>query len=155
MAGTVADELPLARFSQFAGSVRRFGVPVADLVSGQLNLNNGLDPVPAIRGDGRIGGADEGGLTCTGQIGARFSGPELHNQAENGEACDLEYQWTLPKLPFALRAIIHETYLPKAKRPVTGPGGVQADYAWMSADPIGGRAATFILTNDVPGATYA
>lgn len=155
MAGTVADELPLVRFSQFSGSVRRFGAPVADLVSGQFNLSNGLDPVPAIRGDGRIGGVDEGALTVTGQIGVRFSGPELQLQAENGEACDLEYQWTLPNSPFSLRIIVHETYLPKAKRPITGPGGVQADYAWQAADPVGGRAATFILTNDVPGATYA
>lgn len=154
-AGTVAEELPLARFSQFSGSVRRFGVPIEDLVSGQLNISNGADPVPAIRGDGRIGGVDEGGLTVTGQTGIRFSGPQLQIQAENGEACDLEYQWTLPNSPFSLRVIIHEVYLPKAKRPITGPGGVQADYAWQAADPVGGRAATFILTNDVPGATYA
>ena len=153
-AGTVADELPVDRFSQFSGSVRRNGVPVADLVSGQLNMSNGLDPVPAIRTDGRIGGVDEGALTVTGQIGVRFSGPELQMQAENGEPCELEYQWSLPNSPWSLRIIIHEVYLPKAKRPITGPGGVQADYAWQAADPVGGRAATFILTNDVPGATY-
>lgn len=154
-AGAVAAEMAVARFSQFSGSVLRHGVPIADLVSGQFNLSNGLDPVPAIRSDGRVSGIDEGALALTGQIGVRYSGPELQLQAENGEASDLEHMWTLPGTDFSLRLIQHRVFLPKAKRPVTGPGGIQADYAYQAAvDPTLGRALTVILDNDVAGSAY-
>ncbi len=153
--GAVAAEMAVARFSQFSGSVLRHGVPIADLVSGQFNLSNGLDPVPAIRSDGRVSGIDEGALALTGQIGVRYSGPELQLQAENGEASDLEYLWTLPGTDFSLRLVLHRVFLPKAKRPVTGPGGIQADYGYQAAvDPTLGRALTVILDNDVAGSAY-
>lgn len=154
-AGVLDESLEEARFSQFAGTVLRYGVPVADLVTGQLNLSAGLDPVPGIRGDGRITGLDEGDPAYTGQLGVRYSGPELQQQAENGEPCDLEYAWSRPGTDFTLRLILHRVFLPKAKKPITGGGAVQADYAFQAAkDRTLGRSLTIILDNDVPGATY-
>ncbi len=148
-AGT-PTELALARFSQFSGLIRRNGVPIGDLVSGAFNLGNGLDPVPSLRGDGRIGGVDEGALTVTGQAGIRFGSTELQIQAENGDVCELEHAWSIPNSVFALRAVAHQVYLPRAKMPITGPGGVQADYPWQGAEhPTLGRTATVTLVNDV------
>ena len=148
-------ELAVARFSNFSGIVRRRGVPIADLVAGALNFSNGLDPVPAIgRGDGRISGVDEGMLSCTGTVGIRFSSDEYQLLAENGEASEFEYGWVIPASVHALRWIVHEVYLPKAKTPITGPTGVQADYQWQAAEsPTLGRTITVVLTNDV--ASYA
>lgn len=154
-AGTLDEGLEVARFSQFAGTVLRHGSPIADLVSGQLNLSNGLDPVPGIRGDGRITGLDEGDPAYTGQLGVRYSGPELQQQAENGEPCDLEYTWTRPGSDFSLRIILHRVFLPKAKKPVTGGGAVQATYAFQAAlDRAAGHSVTIILDNDVAGSAY-
>ncbi|ADK99388.1 phage tail tube protein [Brevundimonas subvibrioides] len=142
--------LDLMKFSSFAGLVRRSGAPVADLVSGQFNASNGLDPVPAIRGDGRISGADEGMLSVTGQVGIRYSTRELQVLAEDGTASELEFAWTIPASIFALRAVAHNVYLPRAKTPVTGPTGIQADYAWQASEAPGlGRTLTITLVNDV------
>lgn len=150
-AGT-PTELAVKRFSNFSGLVLRNKVPIADLVAGALSYMNGLDPVPAIgRGDGRISGVDEGVAACTGTSGVRYSTNELQLLAENGEASEFEYAWTIPGTNFALRWIIHAVHLPKAKLPVTGPTGIQADYAWQGSEAAAGGFVTVVLTNDVEG----
>ncbi|QFU30278.1 phage tail tube protein [Brevundimonas sp. Bb-A] len=152
---TTEDEpsvLTLRKFSSFAGTARRNGVPFGpSLVSGQFNYSNGADPVPTVgRGDGRIGGVDEGMAGVSGSVGIRYDSTEMQTQAENGEACELTFSWAIPGSTFALRHIAHAVYLPKAKRPITGPGAVQADYNWQGAqDPTTGRLVTFVLDNDV------
>lgn len=150
-AGT-PDVLTLAKFSSFSGLARREGVPFgADLVSGQINYSNGLEGVPTVgRGDGRIGGVDEGMPAVTGSIGVRYSSTEMQTLGENGQPTVLEFAWSIPNSIFALREIVHAVYLPRAKRPITGPGAVQADYNWQAAqDPVTGKLATFVLDNDV------
>lgn len=144
--------LAIRKFSAFSGTARRNGMPFGpSLVSGQFNYSNGADPVPTVgRGDGRIGGVDEGMAGVTGSVGIRYDSTEMQTQAENGEACELAFSWAIPGSTFALRHIAHAVYLPKAKRPITGPGAIQADYNWQGAqDPITGRLVTFVLDNDV------
>lgn len=150
-AGTPA-ELTVRKFSSFSGLARREGVPFgADLVSGQINFSNGLDPVPTVgRGDGRVGGVDEGMVSCTGSVGVRYSNAEMQALGENGTPTELTFAWSIPGSIFSLRQIVHAVYLPRAKRPVTGPGAVQADYNWQAAqDAVTGRLTTFVLDNDV------
>lgn len=142
----------ILRFSHFSGVVLRQGVPIADLVGGSINFNNGLDAVPAIgRGDGRISGIDEGMLSVTGSNAIRYSSDEFQQQAESGLGVEQEYAWRIPGTAWSLRMIVHRVLLPVAKSAITGPGGVQADYSWQAAEAPGlGRTATIILTNDVP-----
>ena len=148
-AGT-PTELALMKFSHFAGSVLRDGVPIADLISGQLNVSNGAEGVPAIRDDGRVSGVDEGMLAATGQVGIRYGTRELQVLAEDGTATELEYAWTIPNTAFALRVIVHTVYLPRPKRPITGPTGIVADYSWQGAEsPTLHKTITVELTNDV------
>lgn len=150
-----ANELPLSRFSQASASIRRNGVPIADLTGGQITINNGLDAVPAIRADGRISGVDEGDFSISLTLNVRFSGPELQQLAENGEPCEIEIGWTHPGTGHTLRYILHRVFLPKAKRPISGPAGIQADYTCMAAkDPALGRALTVHLDNDQAGTVY-
>lgn len=150
VAATTATEdvqtLALRKFSSFSGVARRNGAAFgADLVSGQFNYSNGLEAVPTVgRGDGRVGGVDEGMVSVSGTLGVRYSSTDMQTQAENGEACELTFAWSIPATLFALRATVAEVYLPKAKRPITGPGAVQADYNWQGAG-----AVTFVLDNDV------
>ncbi|QYC10564.1 phage tail tube protein [Brevundimonas nasdae] len=144
--------LAMRKFSAFSGTARRNGLPFGpSLVSGQFNYTNGADPVPTVgRGDGRIGGVDDGMAGVSGAVGIRYDSTEMQAQAENGEACELAFSWAIPGSTFALRHIAHAVYLPKAKRPITGPGAIQADYNWQGAqDPVTGRLVTFILDNDV------
>lgn len=144
--------LVMRKFSAFSGTARRNGMPFGpSLVSGQFNYSNGADPLPTVgRGDGRIGGVDEGMAGVTGSVGIRYDSTEMQTQAENGEASELAFSWAIPGTTFALRHVAHAVYLPKAKRPITGPGAIQADYNWQGAqDAVTGRLVTFILDNDV------
>jgi hypothetical protein len=144
--------LVMRKFSAFSGTARRNGMPFGpSLVSGQFNYSNGADPLPTVgRGDGRIGGVDEGMAGVTGSVGMRYDSTEMQTQAENGEASELAFSWAIPGTTFALRHVAHAVYLPKAKRPITGPGAIQADYNWQGAqDAVTGRLVTFILDNDV------
>ncbi|MBJ7446849.1 MAG: hypothetical protein JHC81_04880 [Brevundimonas sp.] len=158
-AGTAAGtptKLAVRKFSSFSGLARRDGVPFgADLVSGQTNLTNGLDPVPTVgRGDGRVGGVDEGMVGCNVAIGLRYSSTEMQALGENGQPTELTFAWSIPSSIFSLRQTLHAVYLPRAKRPISGPGAVQADYQCQAAqDPVTGRVSTFVLDNDV--ASYA
>lgn len=146
----VLDELAIQRFSQFSGYVLRNGVPVADLVTGQFTFGNGLDPVPSLRGDGRVGGVDEGGVTVGMRLGIRWSGRDLDLAAESGEPIALELVWSIPDTNWTLRIHVHHAYLPKPKKSVGGPGAIQADYDCQGAEhPTLGRSCTVVLTNDV------
>lgn len=143
-------ELIIERFSQFSGSVLRDGVPIADLVSGQFNLSNGLDTVPGLRGDGRITGIDPGMLGVTGQVGVRFSTRDLLTIAENGTPIELEFRWAIPNTNWALTFVVHQVYLPKPKTAVEGPGGIVHTYAWQGSEhPTLHRTVTAVLVNDV------
>ena len=148
-AGTPAVK-EMLKFSHFSGSVLRQGVPIADLVAGAITISNGLDPVPAIRGDGRVSGVDEGMNSVTGQTSIRYSSREFQAQAEAGTPIETEYSWYIPGTPWCLRMTVHRVFLPKAKRPITGPGAIQADYSWQAAESQSlGRTATITLINDV------
>ena len=149
--GGTPTELSVQRFSAFSGSISRLGVPIADLTGGAFNFGNGLDPVEVIRGDGRVGGFDSGKTTVGGQMDIRYGSRDLQSLAENGTAIDLEHRWYVPGTVFALRVLVHEVYLPKPKRPITNAGAILAGYAWQGAKSATvGRAATIVLTNDVP-----
>ncbi len=155
ISGTVADEMAEARFVQASSTVRRDGVPIGDLTGAQFTLNNGLDAIPAIRSDGRVSGVDEGQFSLSLTLNVRFSSPDMHQLAENGEPCEIETTWVHPGTGFTLRTIAHRVFLPKGKRPISGPAGIQVDYACQAAkDPTLGRALTVILDNDVAGTEY-
>ncbi|MFN7129374.1 MAG: phage tail tube protein [Brevundimonas sp.] len=138
--------LALRKFSSFSGLARRNGSPFGpELVSGQFNYTNGMEAIPTVgRGDGRVGGVDEGMVAVSGTLGVRYANTDMQAQAENGEPCELTFAWSIPATIFALRATVANVYLPKAKRAVTGPGAVQADYNWQGAGVV-----TFVLDNDV------
>lgn len=146
-AGTPA-ELAIDRFSQFSGLVSRNGVPLGSVVSGQFNWSNGVEKDESIRPDGRIGGADPAQTLASGQVGVRYANNRLRELAESREVIELSFGWSGPA--GSLRIVNHAVRLPKAKHPITGPGGIQADYPWQAHRHPGlGRALTVTLVNDV------
>lgn len=139
----------LARFSQFMGKVSRSGVPLGDLVSGNFTAANNFDKDEIIREDGRIGGADPGACTYTGQAVCRFKDTVLRDLATNGTPIDVSYGWKIA-LAKSLLFVFHEVYLPRPKMSRSGPGGIQETYEWQGAKNAGiGRACTVTLVNDV------
>lgn len=145
----VPEELALERFSQFSGNISRGGIPLGDVVSGTFNFSNGLDKVEVIRRDGRIAGADPGIMSATPSIVMRFKERALLEIARNGEPIDITWAWRISAAK-QLRFTLHSVYLPRPRRPVSGPGGVQVTFNCQASQKFGtGRFLTATLINDM------
>lgn len=146
-AGTPAN-IALKRFGHFNGSITRNGANIGNVVSADLTYANNLDRIETIRADGKIDGADPSIAALTGNVVVRFADQTLVTQAINGEACELEFSYTLPTGE-SLTVTAHAVYLPRPRIEISGPQGVQATFDWQAAsDPVVGRMCTVTLTND-------
>ena len=146
-AGTPAN-IGLKRFGHFNGAITRNGANIGNVVSADLTYANNLDRIETIRADGKIDGADPSIAALTGNVVVRFADQTLVTQAINGEACELEFSYTLPTGE-SLTLTAHAVYLPRPRIEISGPQGVQATFDWQAAsDAVLGRMCTVTLTND-------
>ena len=149
-AGALAD-LTLTRFGHFNGSIKRNGQAIGNVVTADINYANNLDRIETIRSDGKIDGADPSVAALTGNIVVRFADQTLVTQAINGEACTLEFDYTLTG-GVGLKLTAHAVYLPRPRIEIAGPQGIQATFDWqaaLAADPA--RMCTVVLTNSMAG----
>jgi hypothetical protein len=147
-AGALAD-LTLTRFGHFNGSIKRNSQPIGNVVTADINYATNLDRIETIRSDGKIDGADPSVAALTGNIVVRFADQTLVTQAINGEACTLEFDYTLIG-GVGLKLTAHAVYLPRPRVEISGPQGIQATFDWqaaLAADP--GRMCTVVLTNSL------
>jgi hypothetical protein len=141
----------IERFSQFMGDIKRNDVALGHIVSAELMYSNNLDKVEVIRPDGRIEDADPAMVAVSGNINVRFADTVLLDQATSGDPCELSFGWQIDA-DNALLFTVHSVFLPKAKTPIQGPGGIQAGFAWQAAKgPTVGKTCTAELINDVTG----
>ncbi|MCS0501380.1 phage tail tube protein [Ancylobacter mangrovi] len=142
-------ELEMVRFNQFQGSVTRDGVALGNVVSADLTYSNNLETVEVIRADGAIGGVDPGKAAFNASLTVRFDSLDLLDQAVAGDDCALEFGFAIGA-DATLVLTVPSVYLPRPKRPITGPGGVQATFTCQGARPAAGEAMfTATLVNDV------
>jgi len=147
VAGTPAN-ITLKRFGHFNGAITRNGANIGNVVSADINYANNLDRIETIRADGKIDGADPSIAALTGNVVVRFADQTLVSQAINGEACELEFSYTLASGE-NLTLTAHAVYLPRPRIEISGPQGVQATFDWQAASDAGlGRMCTVTLTND-------
>ncbi|MBP1806462.1 phage tail tube protein [Rubellimicrobium aerolatum] len=141
--------LALRRFGHFHGSIKRNGASLGNIVSAQVTYRNNLDPVGTIRADGKIDGIEAGNAELTGQITARFADTTLLDQAVAGSACELVFGHELAAdAKWSLTA--HAVYLPRPRRPIQGPQGVEVTFDWQAAKATTpARMCTAVLTNTI------
>ncbi|SFK41599.1 phage tail tube protein [Caulobacter sp. UNC279MFTsu5.1] len=150
-AGTLA-ELVLTRFSQFTGFIEREGVPLGNIVSGAMNVSNGLDKAEVIRADGRIDGVDPGMVAVTPEIVSRFADMSLLDLATGRTPVDIAFGWRAgPDARLTFR--VPQLRLPKPQLPVTGPGGVQGTFPGQAHRNAAGDVLIVTLVNDVASYT--
>lgn len=143
------EEAIFTRFSQFQGSVKQAGNPLGNVTSAALTYSNNLERVETIRDDGKIDGADPGVAALSGSISVRYADTALMDAARAGTPVDLEFAYTIDA-DHKLVIECHEVFLPKPKRSVGGPGGIEASYDFQGAkDAVIGNMVTVTLTNDV------
>ena len=79
----------------------------------------------------------------------RYADTALMDAARSGTPIDLEFAYKIDG-DRSLVLTCHRVFLPKPKRSVSGPGGIEASYDYQgSKDPALGNMITAILTNDV------
>lgn len=141
------------RFAQATGSIKKDGVVLADIVSANFTATNNLDKIEVIRSDGRIAGVDPGMFMASGDVTARFGDTALLDVANAGTPIDLSYGWT-GRGGMSLLFDMPRVFLPRVKRPITGPAGIQAQYNWQASGQAG-HSVTATLVNDQAAALYA
>ena len=142
-------EAVFTRFSQFQGSIKQGGSTLGNVTSASVTYSNNLERVETIRDDGKIESVDPGVASLTGSLSVRYADTALMDAARAGTPVDLEFAYTIDA-NHKLVIDCHEVYLPKPKRSVSGPGGVEASYDFQGAkDAIIGNMVEVTLTNDV------
>jgi len=143
------DQLDYTKFSQFQGSVKQGGTVLANVTSASLTYSNNLEKIETIRDDGKIDGVDPGVASLSGNIAVRYADNSLMDAARSGTPIDLEFAYKIDD-DRSLVLTCHRVFLPKPKRSVSGPGGIEASYDYQgSKDPALGQMITAILKNDV------
>ena len=147
-AGTPAP-VTLKRFGHFNGSLTRNGADIGNIVGAELSYANNLDRVETIRADGKIEGADPSIAAMTGKVDVRFADTTLLTQAINNTECSLEFGYSLPTGE-SLSVAVHRVFLPRPRREIQGPQGVQVSFDWQAAQQADGNPmVTVTLVNNV------
>ncbi len=139
------------RFAQATGSIKKDGVELADIVSANIAASNNLDKIEVIRRDMRIAGADPAKFMASGDVTARFGDTTLYDAATARTPIDLSYGWA--RGPHSLIFDMPRVFLPRTKRPITGPAGIQATFNWQASAALA-HAMTATLVNDQAAALY-
>lgn len=137
------------RVSQFQGYIKSGGELLADITSASVTYSNNLEKIETIRSDGKVEAIDLGVASLSGSISAKYADNILLDKARSGTPVDIELGYQLSE---TLKLIItcHEVYLPKPKRSVDGPGGIECSYDFQGAkDQTLDKMMTVTLVNDV------
>lgn len=146
-AGTPTS-LDTLRFAQATGSIEQDGVELGHVVSASINYSNNLDKVETIRSDGEIEDADPGMSTGGGNLTIRFADMALLDKATGRTPVAISAGWSFGAN--SLKFIYQRCMLPRPKRPITGPGGIQASFDFQ-ASGADGTTCSVELVNDVAG----
>lgn len=137
------------RVSQFQGYIKSDGVLLANITAASATYSNNLEKIETIRNDGKVEAIDVGVASLSGSISARYGDNILLDKARGGTPVDIELGYQLSDT-LKLEIVCHEVYLPKPKRTIDGPNGIECSYDFQGAknEEIG-RMMTVKLTNDV------
>jgi hypothetical protein len=144
VAGTPTS-LAGARFAQATGGIKKDGATLGAVVSAELAISNNLDKLEVIRSDGRIDGALPGVVSGNIRIETRFNSLALYEAATDGTPVALEIGWT--KGPSSLKFAFPRVFLPRPKKPITGPRGIMSTFECQAAALPGAHKVTATLIN--------
>ena len=137
------------RVSQFQGYIKSGGEFLANITAASATYSNNLEKIETIRNDGLVEAIDLGVASLSGSISARYGDNVLLDKARAGTPVDIELGYQLSDSQ-KLVITCHEVYLPKPKRSIDGPNGIECSYDFQgSKNEEIGRMMTVTLVNDV------
>ena len=145
------DIYKYTRVSQFQGYIKSGGEFLANITAASATYSNNLEKIETIRNDGLVEAIDLGVASLSGSISARYGDNILLDKAREGTPVDVELGYQLTD---TMKLVIecHEVYLPKPKRSIDGPNGIECSYDFQGAKSEElGHMMTIKLINDVEG----
>lgn len=145
--GPNPTKLATTRFPNATGAVKRNGQLLGSVVGASFTFSNQLEKVETIRPDGRIEDSDPGMAMMTGDLTIKFATRDLLDAASTSPPTPMEitFGWTVGN--FTLLFTLPRVFLPKPKRPISGPGGIQAQFNFQTSG-ANGNAVIVTLKND-------
>lgn len=141
------------RFTQPIGQVLMDDVQIGGVVEATMSFSNVLEKVETIRPSGEIEDSDPGMPTGSLGLTLKFADRALALKATSGQPVKIALGWSIPGANRSLRFEFPRVFLPRSKRPVSGPAGIQMTANAMASTPLGGSMMSVFLRNDV--ASYA
>lgn len=137
------------RASQFQSVLRRSGSVMGRVPNVDLTLSTGLINWYSVGGGGLSEEAVEGIRGAEGTLTVRLIDTTIMDDALAGTPLELEFGYEIDANT-KLSVLCHSVHIQRARQQVSGPGFVDASYAFIaSVQPDGGPMATITLTNDV------
>lgn len=146
---TAFDATLNKRFTQPTGQVLIDDMQVGGVVEATISFSNVLEKVETIRPSGEIEDSDPGMPTASLGLTLKFADRALMLKATSGTPVKIVLAWSIPGANRTLRIELPRVFLPRSKRPVTGPAGIQMTVNAMASTPTGGSMMSVILRNDV------
>lgn len=150
-AGTLASPGLAERFAAARGTIVIDNQVIGEVTQANFSFSNGLDKDETIRADGEINGVDAGMPTASLALTTKFSDLNLYTKATSGTPVRITLAWN-PQVGKGLSITLPRLFLPRTKRPITGPGGIMAEFNAV-ASAANNQLVEIGLVNDV--ASYA
>lgn len=150
-----ATTVPLQRLNNFQASIKEGGTAISTVLSGELNINFGLDGDSYVIGAGGTrGDIPEGIVTVSGSLKTLFTDTSLVDKGINNAESSLELSLSLDannSLTFTVPELFYEHNTP----PLSGPAGVVAELNWKGFYANGADASAIVFTLKNSVASYA
>lgn len=141
------------RYAPASGSISIDGVAVGEVLTANFAFSNGLDKNETIAADGEITDVDPGMPTASLAMTAKFADMTLLNKATAKTPANVKLAWKSGTN--TLEIVMPRVFLPRVKRPISGPGGIQVDFNAVASTPEGDTMVYVGLRNSANAGTYS
>ncbi len=146
-AGTLNPYSSIERFPQASGSIVMDNVTVGEIMTASISYSNVMEKDETIKEDGEINDVDPGMPTCSISLTGKFADLAMANKASGKEPVRIVVTWAFSE-GRTLTVLLPRVFLPRTKRPITGPAGVQQEFQAMASTSGGDGLIVVAISND-------
>jgi hypothetical protein len=135
----------ITRFAQASGQILVDGVAAGEVLTASMSFSNGLEKDETIRADSEINGIDPGMPSASISMTTKFADNAMLTKATS--QTPVAVQLAFSNGVRSLTLTFGRVFLPRRKRPITGPNGIQIDLDGMASTPSGAPMLRAVLVN--------
>ncbi|EFO33900.1 conserved hypothetical protein [Roseibium sp. TrichSKD4] len=131
--GSVAEQLPLGQIPAAKGLMRINGVDAANFLGGSFNYQNNPSASDDLTGDKYLAGyALDEDASCNGSGRVRYVNDAYYDIMAAGDPVSMELEFSLSQSARILLSLPTVRFEKAPFAPVSGPGGLQAEFNWRA-----------------------